>query len=131
MTLTTCSGCHTSLNPLGYALENFDATGRHRTTENGATIDASGTLDLDDTTRWTFSGPREFLGHVASSQALTACAAKQFFHFAHGRQSAPEEQPFVDALADETAASGGTVSQLVTGIIRSPRFTRFLRESAP
>lgn len=131
MTLTTCSGCHTSLNPLGYALENFDATGRHRTTENGATIDASGTLDLDDTTRWTFSGPREFLGQVASSQALTACAAKQFFHFAHGRQSAPEEQPFVDTLADETAASGGTVSQLVTGIIRSPRFTRFLRESAP
>lgn len=131
MTLSTCSGCHTSLNPLGYALENFDATGRHRTTENGATIDASGTLDLDDTTRWTFSGPREFLGHVASSQALTACAAKQFFHFAHGRQSAPEEQPFVDALADETAATGGTMSQLVTGIIRSPRFTRFLREAAP
>lgn len=131
MTLSTCSGCHTSLNPLGYALENFDATGRHRTTENGATIDASGTLDLDDTTRWTFSGPREFLGNVASSQALTACAAKQFFHFAHGRQPAPEEQPFVDALADETATTGGTVSQLVTGVIRSPRFTRFLRESAP
>ncbi len=131
MTLATCSGCHTSLNPLGYALENFDATGRHRTTENGATIDASGTLDLDDTTRWTFSGPREFLGSVASSQALTACAAKQFFHFAHGRQPAPEEQPFVDALSDETATTGGTVSQLVTGIIRSPRFTRFLRESVP
>lgn len=131
MTLPTCSGCHLSLNPLGYALENFDAAGRHRTTENGATIDASGTLDLDGTARWSFSGPREFFETVAASPELTSCAAKQFFHFAHGRQSAPEEQPFVDDLGAATTTSGGTVQQLVLGIIRSPRFTRFLREAAP
>lgn len=131
MTLSSCSGCHVSLNPLGYALENYDATGRHRTMENGATIDPSGTLEIDDTTRWSFSGPREFFETVASSQALTSCAAKQWFHFAHGRQSAPEEQPFVDELGATTSSSGGTVQQLVSGIVRSPRFTRFLREAAP
>lgn len=131
MTLSSCSGCHLSLNPLGYALENFDAAGRYRTTENGAPIDASGTLDLDDTRRWTFTGPGDFLETIAASPELTACAARQWFHFAHGRQPAPEEQPFVDDLGAATTRSGGTVQQLVLGIVRSPRFTHFLREAAP
>ena len=37
-----CAACHKFMDPLGFALENFDATGKWRTTENGSTIDASG-----------------------------------------------------------------------------------------
>jgi hypothetical protein len=129
MTLPACSGCHLSFNPIGYALETFDGMGRHRTTENGVTIDASGTLELSDTTRWTFSGTGEFLGRLSTSDELVTCMAKEWFHFAYGRQGAIEEQPFVDALGGSARASGGTVRELVLGVVRSPRFTRFLREA--
>ncbi len=48
-----CATCHSKIDPLGFALENFDAIGRWRDTENGAAIDASGelpgTIDLDGT----------------------------------------------------------------------------------
>ena len=49
-----CSSCHARMDPLGFALENFDATGKWRTVgEGGTAIDASGTLP--DGTR--FNGP--------------------------------------------------------------------------
>ena len=37
-----CQTCHATINPLGFAFENFDAVGRYRTTEQGKPIDASG-----------------------------------------------------------------------------------------
>ncbi|MDX2011664.1 MAG: DUF1592 domain-containing protein [Myxococcaceae bacterium] len=129
MTLPACSGCHVSFNPIGYALETFDGMGRHRTTENGAPIDPSGTVELDDTTRWTFTTTGQFLDTLAGSDDLVTCMAKEWFHFAHGRQSAIEEQPFVDALSDSAKTSGGTMRELVLGVVRSPRFTQFLREA--
>ncbi len=39
-----CAGCHKLMDPLGFALENYDAVGRYREQDEGATIDASGTL---------------------------------------------------------------------------------------
>ena len=46
-----CAGCHTLLDPPGFALENFDQVGRRRDTENGKPVDTSGTMvnggDLD------------------------------------------------------------------------------------
>ena len=43
----SCAGCHTLINPLGYAFENYDTMGRYRTTDNGRPVDASGeVLDL-------------------------------------------------------------------------------------
>jgi hypothetical protein len=129
MTLPACSGCHVSFNPIGHALETFDGMGQHRTTENGAPIDPSGTVDLDDTTRWSFTTTGQFLDTLAGSDDLVACMAKEWFHFAHGRQGAIEEQPFVDALSDSAKTSGGTMRELVLGVVRSPRFTQFLREA--
>ena len=41
-----CNACHSTINPPGFALEQYDALGRFRLEENGATIDASGSLDL-------------------------------------------------------------------------------------
>ena len=39
-----CAGCHRLMDPIGFALENFDGTGHWRTNDDGAKIDASGTL---------------------------------------------------------------------------------------
>ena len=39
-----CASCHSRLDPLGFSLENFDAVGKFRTSEGGATIEASGAM---------------------------------------------------------------------------------------
>lgn len=93
-----CSGCHVRLDPVGFALEEFDAIGRHRTEENGKPIDASGgLLDLG-------VGDGELVGGVAlaeviaGSQEAAACFARQWFRFAGGRI---EQDQTID---DETLA---------------------------
>ena len=57
-----CAGCHKVMDPIGFALENFDAIGRWRTVDDGATIDPSGTL---------FNGAR-VSGPVALREMLTS-----------------------------------------------------------
>jgi len=75
-----CAGCHKITDPMGLALENFDAAGGYRMTENGAPIDASG--DLNGV---------KFVGSLGLGKALhdepaaTACVAKRAFAFGAGR----------------------------------------------
>ena len=47
-----CASCHVMFDPLGFALENFDATGRWRTTDGGLPIDASGMFTGWHTVQW-------------------------------------------------------------------------------
>ena len=44
----SCSACHASFDPIGFGLENMDALGRFRTTENGMAVDSSGALTGTD-----------------------------------------------------------------------------------
>ncbi len=126
-TRSDCRGCHTQFNPLGLALENYDALGRFRTTENGAPIDASGTIELGGEP-WSFATADEFLRVLGESRLLTDCAAERWFHFVLGRPVQPSERPFVDALAAATRDSGATAEQLVVDLVQSEAFTHFLRE---
>ena len=57
-----CSGCHNLMDPVGFALENFDAIGRWRTSEGGQAIDATGS----------FPGGARFDGVAGLEQALVA-----------------------------------------------------------
>ena len=51
-----CATCHSQIDPLGFALENFDAAGRYREEDSGSPVDASGTLP--DGSK--FAGPAQF-----------------------------------------------------------------------
>lgn len=126
-TRSDCRGCHTQFNPLGLALENYDALGRFRATENGAAIDASGELELGGQ-RWSFTTGEEFLRVLGESRLLTDCAAERWFHFVLGRPVQPSERPFVDALAAASRGTGATAEQLVVDLVQSEAFTHFLRE---
>jgi hypothetical protein len=87
-----CSGCHNLMDPIGFGLENFDGTGRWRTTENGLDIDASGELtgtDVDGP----FIGAKELADRLATSKAVSDCVSTQWFRWAYGRT----ENPDIDA----------------------------------
>jgi hypothetical protein len=80
-----CAGCHVRLDPIGFALEEFDAIGRHRTEENGKPIDASGGLPDLGVANGELVGGVALAELIAGSEEAAACFARQWFRFAGGR----------------------------------------------
>ncbi len=77
----TCQSCHAMINPLGFALENFDAVGRFREQETNKPINAEGsywTLSGEDVK---FSGPRELAEFLAKSEETHEAFVEHLFHF--------------------------------------------------
>ncbi|MCP4920485.1 MAG: DUF1592 domain-containing protein [Proteobacteria bacterium] len=113
----TCAACHELLDPIGLGLENFDGIGRWRSTENGATIDASGDLDgvaFDDA--WALSGK------VAEHPDLAGCFTDHVYHYAVGRGTAAGERDLADWLTVEFELAGHAVPDLMRSTVMSPGF---------
>ncbi|MDX1964842.1 MAG: DUF1592 domain-containing protein, partial [Pirellulales bacterium] len=92
-----CMSCHGIINPLGFALEQFDAVGRFRTEENGQPIDASGSYLTRDGQLVKVNNARELADFLLSSSEAQEAFCTQLFHHliqqpvrAYGSQSAPE-----------------------------------------
>src|SRR5262249_28467571 len=66
-----CAGCHNFLDPLGFALENYDGIGRYRDTENGKPIDASAEIMLQGELV-KFGGPLDLTSYLAESALVEA-----------------------------------------------------------
>lgn len=115
----TCAGCHRLTDPIGLGLENFDGVGRFRSTENGATIDASG--ELDGTA---FADAWGLAAAVEGHPNLGPCMVTHLFEAATGRVLAEGEEPLRDWLADGFAANGNVWSDLLLDLIASPGFDR-------
>jgi hypothetical protein len=79
-----CQTCHTMINPLGFALEEFDAIGRHRAAEkHGDTekpVDSSGSYLPREGSEATFKGARELAAYVASSRDAQEAFVQSLFH---------------------------------------------------
>jgi len=100
-----CTPCHQLMDPVGLALENYDPVGLWRDTENGVTIDASGSVPGTNTT---VDGPVELVTAIAGAPQTHACFARNWSNFAYGRTLdanddctlAHIEQAFVDSEYD-------------------------------
>lgn len=86
-----CAGCHKTLNPIGYAFENFDAIGRYRTMDGSKPLDASGSVDTVDGTH-DFSSIVELSKQLAGDSDARSCVARTWFHFAMGRDESEADQ---------------------------------------
>ena len=120
-----CASCHVRMDPLGLALENFDATGRWRTAEGGNRIDAS--AELDDGT--SFTGPaglRELLLRRPEQFAETVTA--KLLTFALGRGLEHYDAPAIRAILRRAEPAGYSFSSLIEGIVESVPFR--MRRSA-
>ena len=116
----TCAACHRNLDPLGFALENFDAVGQwHDETIDGLPIDAAGIL-ADGTA---VDGP------VALRAALTArpeifasTVAEKLLIYALGRGLTPADSPVVRAIVRNAAKDNYRLSAIVLGVVDSLPF---------
>ena len=115
-----CSNCHARMDPLGFALENFDAVGKWRDTGvAGGAIDASGTLP-DGTAFEGFPGLRDVL--LERRGEFVATVTEKLLTYALGRGVAYSDRPAIRAIVREAAASDYRWSSLVLGIARSLPF---------
>jgi hypothetical protein len=118
-----CASCHAMFDPLGFALENFDATGRWRTTDGGLPIDASGMFT--DGTR--FNGPIELREGLLKRRGLFyANVTKQLLAYALSRKTPGRvyeyEMPAVRQVVLDASADGYRWSSLIAGIAASGPF---------
>ena len=114
-----CSACHAPMDPLGFVLENFDATGQWRETDHGAPIDASVTLPDGST----LAGPVGFREHLlARSDEYVQTVIEKLLSYALGRGLEYYDAPAVRQLIRDAAGSDYRWSALVHGIVGSVPF---------
>ena len=124
-----CAQCHRLMDPIGFALENFDAIGLWRTTDEGEKIDAADML-FDNTK---VDGPaelREWLATKYRNQFVTV-ATEKLMTYALGRGVEHRDMPLVRAISRDVIANNGRFSSMVLGIVRSLPFQVNMSVDAP
>ena len=122
-----CAACHAPMDPLGFALENFDAIGRWRTSDAGLPVDASAVL-ADGLT--TFDGPgglRRVL--LDRSGQFVETVAEKLLVYALGRGVEHHDRPVIRAIVRAAAEDDYRWSSLVLGIVESAPFRMRRSES--
>ena len=117
----TCASCHRIFEPMGLALENFDAVGAWRTDEEGVRIDASGVLP-DGTAIDGVVGLRTTLTRY--SPQFVRVVAEKLLTYALGRGIEAEDMPTVRAIVREGTTTRYRFSSLVLGIVNSDVFLK-------
>ena len=114
-----CASCHNPMDPLGFALENYDAVGRWRTVDGGETIDPSG--ELADGTR--IAGVSDLEQALLDRPELFASAlAEKLLTFALGRGVEHYDAPAVRRVVSNAREDNFQFSSLILGIASSTPF---------
>jgi len=114
-----CASCHRVMDPIGFALENFDAVGAWRTEEASTPIDASG--QLWDGTR--IDGPVSLRNALLRRrEVFVGTATEKLLAYALGRGVEFYDMPAVRAIVKEAARDDYRWSAIVLGIVKSPPF---------
>jgi hypothetical protein len=120
-----CAGCHAITDPVGLAMENYDAIGQFRTRENGAVIDTSGKLNGKP-----FKNLLDMQTVLRDDPALPACLSQRVFEYGVGRTIDHGEEPWLEYINERFAQSGYKVPQLMRLVALSNAF-RAVSPAAP
>lgn len=115
-----CASCHQRMDPLGFALENFDAVGAWRTQDAGQVIDAGAVL-ADGTAFKGFAGLQQIL--LDRREEFARAFTERLMTYALGRGLGPQDMPAVRSIAREAAKDDWRVRTIIRGIVMSPGFT--------
>ena len=116
-----CAACHTSMDSMGFALENFDPLGRWRDKDGEFPIDPAGALPGGET----FAGPAELKTVLLTKRELFArCLTEKMLTYALGRGLEYYDRPAVNRIVDSLVKQEFRFSALVEGIVTSEPFTK-------
>jgi hypothetical protein len=120
-----CASCHRIMDPMGFALENFDLIGEWREYDGPTRIDSTGQL-ADGTP---VNGPADLRQAVLSrSDAFMTTAAEKLYTYALGRPVHAYDMPIVRGIVRRAAANDNRFSALVMGIIESDAFQKRVKK---
>ncbi|WP_438029575.1 DUF1592 domain-containing protein [Sorangium sp. So ce233] len=126
-----CQGCHQFIDPLGFALETYDALGRHRATENGMPIDATGEVVGTEGADGEVNGGVELAERLVSSVDARACFVEHWFRYAVRRGGSEGDACELESLGDAFEEEGGDIHALLVRVVKSEAFrTRRVAEVA-
>jgi hypothetical protein len=115
-----CATCHATMDPLGFALENFDATGAWRTSdEKGLAVDNVGNWPSGQEIRG-FTGLRSLL--LEKREMFARNLTEKLMTYALGRRVEHFDRPTVRKIVRDAEAADYKWSAIVTGIVESPAF---------
>jgi hypothetical protein len=114
-----CASCHDLMDPVGFALENFDAVGRWRTLEEGEPIDSSG--GLPDGRKVTgVSGLEE--GLLGYPEVFVHTLTEKLLTYALGRGLEPYDAPAIRQIVRDARARDFCFSSVIVGVVNSTPF---------
>jgi len=115
-----CSSCHARMDPIGFALENYDGVGKWRSQDNGSAIDATGKLPGGAQ----FNGPAGLKKLLLASYRddFVATVTEKLLTYALGRGLEYYDQPAVRSIARQAARDNYRMSALITAVVQSTPF---------
>ena len=121
-----CANCHARMDPIGFAMENFDAVGRWREQDAGKPIDVSSKLP-DGTVVDGIQGVREMV--LRDPDRFVGAVAQKLLMYGIGRNTQYFDAPAVRKIVRESAATDYTFASLVLGVAKSDPFQ--MRKTRP
>jgi len=122
-----CAGCHKVMDPLGFALENFDAVGQWRDTDEGAKIDPSGMM-YEGTKVTKPSDLRKML--ASHPDVFLSVFTQKLMTYALGRGVDYYDMPTIRAILRDASKNDYKFSSILMGVIKSPPFQMKVKKAA-
>src|SRR5262249_37799936 len=121
-----CAGCHARMDPIGFAMENFDAVGRWRDHDSGKAIDVSSKLP-DGTVVDGLKGVKDLV--LKDPDRFAGAIAEKLLMYAAARNVQYFDEPSIRKIVREAKADNFKFASLVLGVVKSGPFqTRQVRE---
>jgi hypothetical protein len=124
---SSCAGCHSLTDPIGFGLENYDNAGRYREYDDGlpeCIIEGKGEIvGVGE-----FSSPAELSQLLVDNEYVDACAVRQFMTFAWGRPPSIYEEELLTEMTDSFRGGAYDFKSFMLAFIASDRFARRAQE---
>ncbi len=116
-------GCHTLMDPIGFAFENYDGIGQWRTMDNGLPVDATGSITLDGKSQ-TFNDAIGLTALLAQSPQVRSCFAGEWSRYALARVDTPADAASLQTTASAFAGDAASLQDLIAAVatMRSFRY---------
>lgn len=124
---SSCAGCHSLVDPIGFGLENYDVAGRYREHDDGlpeCLIEGSGEI----VGVGAFNGPAELSQLLIDNDYVDACAVQQFLTFAMGRPTTTYEAELLQEMVESFRTGQHDFKAFIIDFIASDRFARRAQE---
>jgi hypothetical protein len=123
-----CASCHRRMDPLGFALENFDATGKWRSASDGVPVDAKASLP-DGTTFDGVTGLRTMI--TSHKEDFVRTLSGKLLAYAIGRGLETHDYPAVRTIVRQAETSSYRWSAIIAGIVESTPFSMSVAPGSP